>query len=199
MKKRQLIYLSILVTSAYSLSCVSSQKESVQSNPPQEVLPQHKEEVSAIYEECLGGTHGEMLQCIQKAVAKLEEDVPILTDSAREQTVPWQPSEEYVMRDNPTLATEANLARGAEIFKFYCSGCHGIDGRGLGAEINFGKPVADLTNLKLRERKDGELFWKITEGGWPMPAFWEGDMLSEDDIWVLIHYIRTLSVKSETK
>jgi mono/diheme cytochrome c family protein len=38
---------------------------------------------------------------------------------------------------------------------------------------------------------DGSLFWKITTGKKPMPAY--GKRLSETDRWNLINYVRTLS------
>jgi mono/diheme cytochrome c family protein len=38
---------------------------------------------------------------------------------------------------------------------------------------------------------DGELFWKISEGHRPMPAF-QGK-LSEEERWQLVDYIRTFS------
>ena len=38
---------------------------------------------------------------------------------------------------------------------------------------------------------DGELFWKISEGHRPMPAF--KNKLSEEERWQLVDYIRTFS------
>ena len=34
--------------------------------------------------------------------------------------------------------------------------------------------------------------WKITEGGWPMPAFGYQDEWGRDDLWHVINFLRTL-------
>ena len=43
---------------------------------------------------------------------------------------------------------------------------------------------------------DGELFWKITHGHRPMPAF--KDKLSDEQRWRTVVYIRTFAQKSAT-
>ena len=43
---------------------------------------------------------------------------------------------------------------------------------------------------------DGELFWKISEGHRPMPAFKK--KLSEQERWQLVDYIRTFSQSANT-
>lgn len=180
-----------LFCTLFLVSCASTQKQS--SQPVQDVLSQQKQEVSAIYHECLSEKHGEMLSCIQKKVGELENDVPVLTQPAP--TASWKSSEEYARMSNPVPADQASVEKGKETYQFYCSACHGIDGRGQDSQIRFGRGIVDLTGLALKARADGELFWKITEGGWPMPAFWEGDTLSEQDIWMLINFLRTLGEK----
>lgn len=157
-----------------------------------EVLPQHKEEVSAIYTECLSDKHGMMVQCIQKKVEQLEEDVQILKDIDKKITQKdWEAPQDFAARENKLPYTEENLELGRSNFLMYCAACHGAQGKG--SPSGDGPIIPDLTNPKISKRGDGELFWKITEGAWPMPAFWEGDLLSEDDIWVLIQYVKSLA------
>jgi mono/diheme cytochrome c family protein len=91
--------------------------------------------------------------------------------------------------------TDGDAAHGAVLFKRYCSGCHGPDGRG-GAQT-FSPHVPNLTAKDYIEFiPDGFLFTVITEGGAAagksgmMPAW--GGTLSEQDIKDVITFIRTL-------
>ncbi len=198
MRKKGFLILCFFCLMFCSSSYAAKQKEAALPGHKQEVLPQHKEEVSAIYRECLREKHGVMMQCIQERVRELGEDVDILVDvDTAKEVSDWQAPDEYAQRANNSPADEESLRRAEEVYKFYCATCHGIDGRGRGPDVNFNRRVADLTSPKLLQKTDGALFWKITEGGWPMPAFWEGDVLSEADLWALIHYVRSLSGKEE--
>jgi mono/diheme cytochrome c family protein len=91
--------------------------------------------------------------------------------------------------------TDGDAAHGAELYKRYCAGCHGPDGRG-GAHT-FMPHIQNLTKKDYIEFiPDGFLFTVIAEGGVAvgksgyMPA-WEGT-LSEQDIKDVIAFIRTL-------
>jgi mono/diheme cytochrome c family protein len=91
--------------------------------------------------------------------------------------------------------TDGSAPHGATLFKRYCSGCHGPDGRG-GAQT-FSPHVPNLTAKDYIEfLPDGFLFTVISEGGAAagksgmMPAW--GGTLSEQDIKDVIMFIRTL-------
>jgi mono/diheme cytochrome c family protein len=91
--------------------------------------------------------------------------------------------------------TDGNAAHGATLFKRYCSGCHGPDGRG--AAQTFMPHIGNLVQKDYIEfLPDGYLFTVIAEGGGSvgkstmMPA-WKGT-LSEQDIKDVITHIRTL-------
>jgi mono/diheme cytochrome c family protein len=91
--------------------------------------------------------------------------------------------------------TDGDAARGAPLYKRYCSGCHGADGRG-GAHT-FMPHIQNLTSKDYIEfLPDGYLFTVIAEGGQAvgkssmMPA-WEAT-LSEQDIKDIIAHIRSL-------
>ena len=91
--------------------------------------------------------------------------------------------------------TDGDAARGAPLYKRYCSGCHGADGRG-GAHT-FMPHIDSLTRKDYIEFiPDGYLFTVITEGGEAvgksgyMPAW--GGTLSEQDIKDIIAHIRSL-------
>jgi mono/diheme cytochrome c family protein len=91
--------------------------------------------------------------------------------------------------------TDGDAAHGAPLYKRYCAGCHGEDGRG-GAHT-FMPHIQNLTKKDYIEFiPDGFLFTVIAEGGEAvgksdyMPA-WQGT-LSEQDIKDVIAFIRTL-------
>ena len=91
--------------------------------------------------------------------------------------------------------TDGDAARGAPLYKQYCAGCHGADGRG-GAHT-FMPHIENLTKKDYIEfLPDGYLFTVIAEGGQAvgksayMPA-WQSE-LSEQDIKDVIAYIRSL-------
>jgi mono/diheme cytochrome c family protein len=91
--------------------------------------------------------------------------------------------------------TDGDAAHGSALYKRYCRGCHGVDGRG-GAHT-FMPHVQNLTQKDYIEQvPDGFLFTVIAEGGAAvgksayMPA-WQGT-LSEQDIKDVIAFVRTL-------
>jgi mono/diheme cytochrome c family protein len=91
--------------------------------------------------------------------------------------------------------TDGDAAAGAPLYKRYCSGCHGADGRG-GAHT-FMPHVQTLTKKDYIELvPDGYLYMVIAEGGVAvgknsyMPA-WKST-LSEQDIKDVIAHIRAL-------
>jgi cytochrome c oxidase cbb3-type subunit III len=91
--------------------------------------------------------------------------------------------------------TDGDPAGGAKLYKRYCSGCHGADGRG-GAHT-FMPHVQNLTEKDYIELvPDGYLYQVIAEGGVAvgkssmMPA-WQSTLAGED-IKDVIAYIRSL-------
>ncbi len=91
--------------------------------------------------------------------------------------------------------TDGDAAAGAKLYKRYCRGCHGEDGRGGGH--TFMPHVQNLTKKDYIELvPDGYLYLVIAEGGEAvgknsyMPA-WEST-LSEQDIKDIIAHIRAL-------
>jgi len=75
----------------------------------------------------------------------------------------------------------------------HCATCHGVEGRGdgvLAASLN--PPPADLTADHVDDHSDGDLFWWITYGieQTAMPAF--GSVLTEEERWTVIHFVRSL-------
>ena len=116
---------------------------------------------------------------------------------------PWTAPGRAARKENPIAADAKSLAQGKELYVTGCMPCHGPAGRGDGPaaatlERN-GIPVrpGNLSDPKLWQQSDGTLFWKISEGRTPMPAFQEA--FSEQQRWQIVTYVRTLAPKVENK
>ena len=92
---------------------------------------------------------------------------------------------------NPYPPSAETLAAGNEVYTKHCRNCHGALGDGKGekaAELSIAP--GDFTDRsKMEELSDGELYWQISKGRRPMPAF--ADKLNEQQRWQVVDYIRT--------
>jgi len=95
-------------------------------------------------------------------------------------------------KKNPIAPTQDSIAAGQKIYSKTCMMCHGKSGDADGpAVIELNIHPARLSDPQLMgTESDGSLFWKITTGKKPMPAY--GKRLSETDRWNLVNYIRTI-------
>ncbi|MFN0317140.1 MAG: CopD family protein [Burkholderiales bacterium] len=87
-----------------------------------------------------------------------------------------------------------SIDNGAKLFKQHCTGCHGEGGLGDGPLARgLPKPPADLSAPHTADHTAGDMFWWLTHGipAGKMPGF--GDVLSADERWDLINYLRTFS------
>ena len=104
----------------------------------------------------------------------------------------WSAPAGEAQKKNPVAANGSSLAAGQKIYSKTCAMCHGKTGDADGpAVIELNIHPAKLSDPKLATESDGALFWKITTGKKPMPAY--GKRLSETDRWNLVNYVRTLS------
>jgi mono/diheme cytochrome c family protein len=106
------------------------------------------------------------------------------------------PPPEYAGKTNPLADDAAAGQAGEQIFDANCTTCHGTDGKGDGpAAASLDPRPSNLADTKSRF-SDAYLFWRVSEGG-AMPPFdslmpsWKG-ILTEDQIWQVISYLRTL-------
>ncbi len=120
--------------------------------------------------------------------------------AAQEQTTPppWVAPEDAKKMKNPIPATQENLAAGEQLFSDNCVLCHGEKGvgDGPGAKTIKVKP-ANFTDPKVQAEPDGALFWKMSNGRGPMPA-WK-DVLTDEERWKLVNYIRKLGKDAAKK
>ena len=105
-------------------------------------------------------------------------------------------SEARSLRSPLSDSTEV-VKRGKELYegRGTCFNCHGTDGGGNGpaaAKLN-PAPRNFRHHGFWRHRTEGELFWVIKYGspGTAMIGF--GSLLSDEEIWSLIHYERTFA------
>ncbi len=108
------------------------------------------------------------------------------------QSKPWKaPAWADTLR-NPFAGDPAAIEAGAAIYKQQCAVCHGARGRGDGpAGIALNPRPANLTSKAVQEQSDGALYWKITTGRGPMPAF--KSILTDEQRWQVVAYLRTLA------
>jgi mono/diheme cytochrome c family protein len=88
---------------------------------------------------------------------------------------------------------KASIEEGEKLFGTECAACHGLDGRKPTDAGRWMYPrAADLTSREVQQFSDRELFWIVKNGirlsG--MPAF--GKVETDENIWNLVHYVRTL-------
>jgi hypothetical protein len=100
---------------------------------------------------------------------------------------------------NP-LADEFNPEYALILYNRYCLICHGQEGTGQGSLFTSGKypiPPANFHLERALNKTDGQLFHNIRAGYGVMGP--HGFMMSVDDSWQLVNYIRHLqSLKPDT-
>jgi len=101
---------------------------------------------------------------------------------------------------DPPTDIQASVQEGDKLFGTECGACHGLDGHKPTDAGRWMYPrAADLTSRDVQSYSDGELFWIIRNGirlsG--MPAF--GKVESDEHIWNLVHYVRTLPATAKSR
>jgi mono/diheme cytochrome c family protein len=112
---------------------------------------------------------------------------------------PWVAPDDAKKVKNPVPPTQETLADAEQLFTDNCVLCHGEKGMGdgPGAKTIKVKP-ANFTDAKLMaEETDGSLFWKMSNGRGPMPAWKEN--LSDKERWELVGFIRKLTKDAAKK
>lgn len=95
---------------------------------------------------------------------------------------------------NPIADSPAAIAEAGQLYAELCEHCHGEGGAGDGGEAQmYTPPPADFTRPTMANIRDGELFYRITEGRKPMPSFRR--TLTADQRWKLVRYIRTFAAQ----
>lgn len=91
---------------------------------------------------------------------------------------------------NPLLPTKQVLSLGQVKFNTFCSPCHGYHAKGDSRlRGQFPNPPS-LHSEKVRNYRDGDIYYIITEGQNIMPSY--AKQITREERWAIIHYIRAL-------
>jgi mono/diheme cytochrome c family protein len=118
-----------------------------------------------------------------------------------------QPAAPLEITAEPANSAES-VQRGADLFRMKCRSCHGREGRGNGPAAasladSKGNPITPFDFTSGTQFKcgasDRDLFRDVLTGldGTPMPSF--ADSLKPDQIWDLVHYVRTLRMSGKNR
>jgi len=107
--------------------------------------------------------------------------------------------------NNPLSNNKQAIENGETLFNHIpesvsCSECHGRYGDGNGAMASMFSPAPRnfTCSITMSTLPDGQLYWIIKNGsvGTSMPAF---NKLSDQNIWQLVAYVRTLEIVPDPK
>ena len=108
-----------------------------------------------------------------------------------ENSAKWQAPRREAEKQNPIPAEPASIARGKALYSGNCLLCHGPAGKGDGPKaIELHLKPSDLSSSHVASESDGALYWKISAGHSPMPAFEK--MIADEERWNVVNYLRTL-------
>jgi len=109
---------------------------------------------------------------------------------------PWVIPEEAKARKNPLQPSEAALKSAKVLYGENCANCHGDGGKGDGSEaMRYDPKPADFTDAQhMNIVTDGALFYQISQGRKPMPAFKR--RMTEDQRWQLVLLVRSFAQKA---
>jgi mono/diheme cytochrome c family protein len=95
---------------------------------------------------------------------------------------------------NPLPPTGENLMAGKEAFSHYCVACHGMDGQNTGVPFadTMSPPVPLLNSAEVQSYTDGQLKSVIDNGIEPSGMPGSKGILSDDEIWSTVLFIRHL-------
>jgi len=98
-------------------------------------------------------------------------------------------AQKYPLKDDA-----ATISDGKEAFSHYCAPCHGLDGQNTGVPFadRMSPPVPSLSGKNVQAYSDGQLKWVINCGIWPSGMAGSKGILSDDEIWSIVVYLRYL-------
>jgi S-disulfanyl-L-cysteine oxidoreductase SoxD len=93
---------------------------------------------------------------------------------------------------NPVAETEAEIAKGKELYGIFCVPCHGESGRGDGLVGKKYRPTPENIGPGgvAGGMPDGTIYAVITRGADAMPPF--GGDIPPKDRWLIVTYVRRL-------
>jgi mono/diheme cytochrome c family protein len=112
---------------------------------------------------------------------------------------PWKVPEEAKQLKNPIPSSSQVLAAARAIYNDKCANCHGESGKGDGPDAaSYYPSPTNLTDARHASNvTDGEIFYQISQGRKPMPAFKR--KLTEEQRWQLVLFVRSLAAPTSGK
>ncbi|MBY0360110.1 MAG: cbb3-type cytochrome c oxidase subunit II [Candidatus Obscuribacterales bacterium] len=104
----------------------------------------------------------------------------------------------FLARKKVDTESDAAANAGRGIYTQNCAVCHGLEGLGNGPNsISLEKKPANFTRAFYKQYPDDFWFYRVREGvaGTRMPKW--GETLSEEQMWYLVAYLRTLPKDQE--
>jgi len=124
-------------------------------------------------------------------------NAPLLEEEQEANAILADVAEEMPQMKNPIIDKVASANRGKDSFVKNCAKCHGLNGNGYGNVAHgfttWPRQLWVWNNTGAET--DGYLFWYITNGRSDMPPW--GLILSENERWDLINYIKTIKNPGE--
>lgn len=106
------------------------------------------------------------------------------------QNAPWTAPANYKTMKNPV---KFDKTAAAALYSTHCKSCHGKEGLGDGTKAaQLKTKCGDFSSAAFQKQTDGELYYKTLKGRDEMPSY-EKKIPDTDDIWQLVHYMRTLA------
>jgi len=106
----------------------------------------------------------------------------------------WKIPDKYQKMKNSTEANAENLSIGKSLYSKHCKSCHGKEGYGDGTKADeLDGDLGDFSSEEFQSQSDGALFYKSYIGRYDMPNYEK--KMSEEDMWILVHFMRSLGPK----
>lgn len=104
----------------------------------------------------------------------------------------WVVPAKYKKMENPAAWDNESQAIAKRLYSKHCNSCHGKTGLGDGTKAKeLDTPSGDFSTAEFQAQSDGVLFYKTSFGRDDMPAY-NKKIASDEDRWLLVHYMRTL-------
>jgi len=104
---------------------------------------------------------------------------------------PWVVPGKYKKMENTAVFDGEGKMVAKQLYSKHCKSCHGKTGLGDGTKAKeLDTPSGDFSLPEFHDQSDGALYYKTTIGRDDMPAF-DKKIPSDEDRWLLIHYMRT--------
>ena len=103
----------------------------------------------------------------------------------------WVVPAKYEKMQNPTDPS-VDLDIGKSLYSKHCKSCHGSKGLGDGTKADEVEgDLGDFSSAEFQAQSDGAIFYKSYIGRDDMPNY-EKKIPDEEDMWLVVNYIRTL-------